>query len=81
MSDIKIIFENEDYIEVEITQPNNRLGDTNFWDDTDWSIWNEKMRRLENDGTLGQEETVKIKFQKKSFLNGAGFAGQVPDES
>lgn len=81
MNDIKIIFETEEYIEVEITQPNNQLGDTQFWDDTDWSIWNEKMKRLEQEGTIGQEETINIKFQKKPFLNGAGFTRQVSDES
>lgn len=62
---IKVIFEDDDWIEFEITQPNNLIGDTQFWNGEDWTTWNEKMNRLEKEGTIGQDETFTFKMNKK----------------
>lgn len=62
---IKVIFEDEDWIEFEITQPNNLIGDTQFWNEENWTTWNEKMNRLEKEGTIGQDETFTFKINKK----------------
>ena len=79
MSDIKIIFEDDNWIEYEFTQPNDLLGDTTYWDEEDHKKWNEKMKDLEQQGIKGQDETFTVKFQKNPFTNGAGFTREVAD--
>lgn len=71
MSDIRIIFEDDEFIEYEVTQPNNLRGDTDFWNDDDWVTWNEKMDRLEKEGTVGQNETFTFKLKKNPFIDGS----------
>lgn len=73
MTGIKVIFEDDEWIEYEITQPNNLLGDTSYWNDEDWTTWNEKMMKLQNEGTTGQDETFTVKFNKNPFKNGQQF--------
>lgn len=73
MGDFKIISNTDDWIEVELIQPNNLLGDTSFWTDEDWTKWKEKMDRLEKEGTVGETETIRIKLKKNPFLDGNDF--------
>jgi hypothetical protein len=80
MSDIKVIFEDDDYIEYEITQPNDILGDTEFWDENDWKTWNEKMARLEDEGIRGEDEVFTVKFEKKPKLDGAAFTRKISED-
>lgn len=76
MSEFKIISNTDDEIEIEITQPNDLLGNTEWWTDEDWEKWNEKMDELEKNGTKGQLETINIKLKKNPFLDGDNFIGK-----
>lgn len=80
MSEIKVIFEDDDYIEYEIIQPNDILGDTSYWDDEDWKTWNEKMVRLDDEGTRGEDETFTVRFEKKPKLDGAAFTRKISED-
>lgn len=78
MSDIKVIYEDEDWIEFEITQQNDLVGDTSLWNDEDWSTWKTKMEKIEQEGIKGQLEKFTIKFPKKAdLINGAGFTRKI----
>lgn len=75
MNGVKIIFEDDKWVEYEFTQPNDLIGNTEWWTEEDWSYWKEKMDRLEREGTKGQIETLKIKIQKNPFLDGQNITG------
>lgn len=75
MIDFKIISDTEDEIEIEITQPNDLLGDTKDWTDEDKEKWDAKMLLLEEQGTKGEIETIRIKLKKNPFLDGQTYTG------
>lgn len=73
MSDIKIVYEDEEWVEFELTQQNDLLGDTYHWDENDWMKWKDKMDRLDREGTRGQQEIIKVKLRKNPFIDGNNF--------
>lgn len=73
MIDFKIVSDTEDEIEMEITQPNDLMGGTEFWTDEDWQKWNTKMAELDKNGTRGEMETIRFKLKKNPFIDGSGF--------
>lgn len=73
MGEFKIISNTDDELEIEITQPNDLIGDQSFWTEEDHKKWNEKMVRLDAEGTRGQEEIIVIKLKKNPFINGNNF--------
>jgi hypothetical protein len=73
MIDIKILENNDEYLEFELTQPNDLQGDTSEWDNDDWNYWNTKMAELEANGTKGELETKIIRLDKKPFIDGTKF--------
>jgi len=75
MAEFKIISNTDDEIEIEITQPNDLIGDTEFWTDEDWTKWKEKMDRLETEGIKGQLETINVKLKKNPFIDGQVYTG------
>lgn len=76
MSDVKITFEDDEYVEYEFTQPNDLLGDTYYWEENDWVKWKQKMDDLEKLGTKGEDETFRIKLKKNPFLDGSQYLGR-----
>lgn len=70
MNDIKIIFEDDEWIEFELSQPNDLIGNTVDWTDEDWVYWKNKMDDLEKNGTIGQFETIKVKLKKNPIIDG-----------
>lgn len=76
MGEFKIISNTDDELEIEITQPNDLIGDQTFWTEEDYKKWNEKMDKLILDGTRGELETIRIKLKKNPFINGNFYTGQ-----
>lgn len=76
MIDFKIISDTEEEIEFEITQPNDLVGDMKEWTDEDKEKWDAKMLLLEENGTKGQLETIRVKFKKNPFINGSNFTSE-----
>lgn len=74
---MKIIFEDDEWVEYEFTQPNDLMGDGEWWTQEDWDKWNKKMKELEENGTKGQLETFTVKLKKNPFLNGKIFTGDI----
>lgn len=75
MSDLKIIRNTDDEVEIEITQPNDLIGGTEWWTDDDWLKWNEKMKKLEQEGTKGELETINVILKKNPFIDGNFYSG------
>jgi len=73
MIEFKIIYEDDEWIEFEATQPNDLMGDTEIWTDEDWAYWKKKMDELEKNGTKGKNETIKVKLKKNPILDGRNF--------
>lgn len=75
MGEFKIISNTDDELEIEITQPNDLIGDQSFWTEEDHKKWNDKMARLDAEGIRGQEETIVVKLKKNPFINGKVYTG------
>jgi hypothetical protein len=75
MGEYKIISNTDDELEIEITQPNDLVGDQTFWTEEDYKKWNEKMDKLILEGTRGELETIRIKLKKNPFIDGQVYTG------
>lgn len=75
---VKVIFEDEDWVEYEFIQPNDLIGNTEWWSEEDWKKWKEKMEKLEEANIKGNLETFIIKLKKNPFLDGKIFTGDEP---
>jgi hypothetical protein len=81
MIEYKVIYEDDEWFEIELTQPNDLLGNTEWWTEEDWTYWKSKMDDLEKNGTKGQLETIKVKLKKNPFIDGTKFIGEATGQN